>query len=84
MRWPECSEERLLQLLQLLGEAVFVAGPGGGAGMLAGTLAGGGAGGGLQQQQQRGGWAAGDSQAANMQQLGEALVGARDCKHAAS
>ncbi|WIA13954.1 hypothetical protein OEZ85_002523 [Tetradesmus obliquus] len=74
MRWPECSEERLLQLLQLLGEAVFVAGPGGGAGMLAGTLAGGGAGGGLQQQQQRGGWAAGDSQAANMQQLGEALA----------
>uniref|UniRef100_A0A383VTA8 Uncharacterized protein n=1 Tax=Tetradesmus obliquus TaxID=3088 RepID=A0A383VTA8_TETOB len=74
MRWPECSEERLLQLLQQLGEAVFVAGAGGGAGMLAGTLAGNSAAGGQQQQQQRGGWAAGDSQAANMQQLGEALA----------
>jgi hypothetical protein len=70
MRWPECSEERLLQLLKLLGEAVFVAG--GGAGAAAGPLAGTAAAG---LQQQGGGWAAGDSQAANMQQLGEALVG---------
>ncbi|KAF6258720.1 hypothetical protein COO60DRAFT_1701205 [Scenedesmus sp. NREL 46B-D3] len=30
LRWPECSEERLLQLLKLLGEAVFVAGAGAG------------------------------------------------------
>jgi anti-sigma factor RsiW len=72
MRWPQCSEERLLQLLKLLGEAVFVAGSG-----AAGSLAGGAAGSQQLQAgvQQRGGWVAVDSQAANMQQLGEALVG---------
>ncbi|KAF8066207.1 LIP1P [Scenedesmus sp. PABB004] len=30
LRWPECKEERLLALLQLLGDAVFGAGGGGG------------------------------------------------------
>jgi hypothetical protein len=74
LRWPECSEERLLQLLKLLGEAVFVAGSGAAAGSLAGQAAR------AQQlqagtQQRSSGWAAGDSQAANLQQLAEALVG---------
>jgi hypothetical protein len=71
LRWPECSEERLLQLLKLLGEAVFVAGSGAAAGSLAGQAA-------RAQQQQLQAGAAGDSQAANLQQLGEALVGGAD------
>jgi hypothetical protein len=71
LRWPECSEDRLLQLLKLLGEAVFVAGSGAAAGPLAGQAAG------AQQgvQQRSSGWVVVDTQAANLQQLGEALVG---------
>lgn len=73
IRWPECSEDRLQQLLELLGEAVFSS-AGAAAAAAAAVVAA--AGGGVVVAAGRQQWKGAESQLANMQQLAEALVSA--------